>query len=293
MQKPVHPAIVAATLLLAAVPATAQVTTSRSALDALGSGSHPQSAHHAKPHPAAHAQSAHAQSAHAQPAARNAARKPGATAKPSAAGRTNRHQAASTPANAPAATIPGAPPPPPVFTAPVINVPLHPPAPPPPVPVVQTATGTATPLADGVRIGFGASSSDLNPGTMQALHDFAARVKAQPDARAVLDAAAVGSADDPSTPRRLALSRGLAARAVLINDGIASTRIYVRMDPNAAAGSDQVSLHLQSNPDGAAPPSADPAAGAVPATPPAASPAPAAAATPSTMPTTGPGPTPP
>ena len=134
-----------------------------------------------------------------------------------------------------------------MFTAPVINVPLHPPAPPPPVPVVQTATGSATPIDDGVRIGFGDASADLNPRTMQALHDFAATVKANPDARAILDAAAAGSPDDPSTPRRLALSRGLAARAVLINDGIASTRIYVRMDPRAEAGSDHVDLRLERN----------------------------------------------
>jgi hypothetical protein len=34
--------------------------------------------------------------------------------------------------------------------------------------------------------------------------------------------------EDPSTARRLSLGRALAARAVLINEGIPSTRIYPR-----------------------------------------------------------------
>lgn len=252
MSIPVLPVLAAATVLLAApiaaaTVAAAQVTTSQSALDALGSGEHKSAPHHAAPHGRGRASHESARGTHAQ----------------------KRPAAAPVPANAPAATIPAAPPAPPVFAAPVLNVPLHPPAPPPPVPVVQTATGVATALPDGVRITFGAAASDLNPATMQALHDFAARLKADPEARAILDAAAAGSPDDPSTPRRLALSRGLAARAVLINDGIASTRIYVRMDPNAAAGNDRVDLHAQSNPDGAAQTTPAPAAAAAPVPTPA------------------------
>ena len=127
------------------------------------------------------------------------------------------------------ATIPPAPPPPPVFRAPVINVPLHPPPPPPPVPVVPTAAGQAATLPGGTRISFGPGSADLNPVTMQALHDVAAELRARPTSRVNLDAFGSASADDPSTPRRLAFERGIAARAVLINDGIASTRIYVRV----------------------------------------------------------------
>ena len=41
-------------------------------------------------------------------------------------------------------------------------------------------------------------------------------------------ALAAGSGDDMSAPRRLSLARGLAVRALLINEGVASTRIYVR-----------------------------------------------------------------
>jgi hypothetical protein len=48
------------------------------------------------------------------------------------------------------------------------------------------------------------------------------------DLPVTVQAYAQGTKEDPSTPRRLSLSRGLAARAVLLNDGIASTRIYLR-----------------------------------------------------------------
>ena len=80
---------------------------------------------------------------------------------------------------------------------------------------------------------------------------------------------AAGSPEDPSTPRRLSLARALAARAVLINEGIASTRIYVRALGSAAGDgpADRVDLS-------AAPASAMPAPAAAPpaTTPPAARP---------------------
>ncbi|MCX7385014.1 MAG: hypothetical protein NT133_27155 [Alphaproteobacteria bacterium] len=41
-------------------------------------------------------------------------------------------------------------------------------------------------------------------------------------------ALAAGTADDPSAARRVSLGRGLAVRSLLITEGIASTRIYVR-----------------------------------------------------------------
>lgn len=260
---PGFPIVATLTLLCAGVvePAMGQVTTNQGALDALGSG-----------HPAQHATASH----HASRPTHAASH---ATAKPSA--HTSHKTAAKPPgAHSPAATIPAGPPPPPVFKAPVINVPLHPPPPPPPVPVVQDAAGAATAIDNGTRITFGGGSADLNPATMQALQTFATRLKADPQSRADLDAYGAGTADDPSTPRRLALSRGLASRAVLINEGIPSTRIYVRVigqptgatkSADAAAPSDRVDMRLSQSP-GAAP---APAPANAPAD--AASPAPAAA----------------
>ena len=43
-----------------------------------------------------------------------------------------------------------------------------------------------------------------------------------------MNAWSAGTPDDPSTPRRLSLARALAVRAVLISEGVASPRIYVR-----------------------------------------------------------------
>jgi hypothetical protein len=39
---------------------------------------------------------------------------------------------------------------------------------------------------------------------------------------------AAGTPDDPSTARRLSLSRALAVRSALMADGVSSTHIYVR-----------------------------------------------------------------
>ncbi len=225
-----------ATLLGAGIaPASAQITTNQGALDSLG-GQAPAAR---APGPPGH---------HPARAQHHAAR-----TRAGSGAQTQAKAQARGAAHAPAATIPAAPPPPPVFRAPVINVPLHPSPPPPPVVVVPTAVGAVSPIDGGTRISFGAGSADVNPAMVQGLHDFASRMKADPLARADLDAMSGGVPDDPSTPRRLALARGLAARAVLINDGIASTRIYVRvMDVPQAAGAaappDRVDLLLSQVP---------------------------------------------
>ena len=243
------PALPSTGLLLVAVlgagimPAAAQVTTNQSALDSLGTQAPPVHANAAPGHRAAHAQ--HRAAARTQAGGTHATAQGQTQTRAQAKAQAQARAAA----HAPAATIPAAPPPPPVFRAPVINVPLHPPPPPPPVVVVPTATGAVSPINSGTRISFGAGSADVNPATIAGLHDFASRMKADPLARADLDAMSSGAPDDPSTPRRLALARGLAARAVLINDGIASTRIYVRvMDVpatgDASAPPDRVDLLL-------------------------------------------------
>jgi hypothetical protein len=100
--------------------------------------------------------------------------------------------------------------------------------PPPPIPVAKDAPGDATTIPHGLRVTFGADRADLNDHTADALHDFARTAKADPNTPINVLAHAKGVPQDPSTPRRLALSRALAARAVLINEGIPSTRIYVR-----------------------------------------------------------------
>ncbi len=190
-------ALSATALLLSTTVAAAQTGPNQNALEALGPARH---AHHARARSSHHVRHRHAAA---------------------------RPQPATAPVAAKLPAIPAAPPPPPVI-APVVDVPLHPLPPPPPVAVVAKADGHASPIAGGARITFGPGSADLNAETMQALQSFAATLKADPAGRALIDAYCSGTPDDPSTPRRISLERGLAARAVLIHAGIPSTRIYVR-----------------------------------------------------------------
>jgi outer membrane protein OmpA-like peptidoglycan-associated protein len=128
--------------------------------------------------------------------------------------------------NAPVILAPAAPPP-------VVLPPLLPPLPArplpaPTIPQAPDAGGEATKIPGGVRITFGPGKADLNPATEAALRELGRALAADPNAAVNVFAYAAGTADDPSTPRRISLSRALAARAVLMSEGIASTRIYPR-----------------------------------------------------------------
>jgi outer membrane protein OmpA-like peptidoglycan-associated protein len=76
-----------------------------------------------------------------------------------------------------------------------------------------------------MRITFGTGSAALNPATDQALRHMA---HASPTSVFTLNAYTPGQLDDPSTPRRLSLDRALAARSVLMAEGIPSTHIIAR-----------------------------------------------------------------
>jgi len=112
---------------------------------------------------------------------------------------------------------------PPAVAVPVARLP-----PPTSPPVAADAPGEPSPIPGGLRVTFGPGRADLNGATVQALRDFARTMKGNEQETVNVVATAAGTADDPSTPRRLSLSRALAARSVLVNEGIASTRIYVR-----------------------------------------------------------------
>lgn len=156
---------------------------------------------------------------------------PGALDRPKPSSPTTNTKPAQTQAASPLKTAkPPIPtePPPIASLPPPVSVPTAKPPPPPPVPVTADAPGDATPLPTGIRVTFGPDRSDLNASTVQAIRAFAAQVK--PNEQAAIDilAYAAGGPDDPSTPRRVSLARALAARAVLISEGIASVRIYPR-----------------------------------------------------------------
>ncbi|PCD80171.1 OmpA family protein [Acetobacter orleanensis] len=155
----------------------------------------------------------------------------------------------ATPAHpAPAATIPLAPPPVPQLAPAPPDVELHP-FPMPAQPAVDAkATGTVSSIPGGVRITFGAGAATLNPETHQALLAFAQSLSEKPHTRALIDAYSSGAVDDPSLPRRMSLTRGLAARSVLMNGGIPSTRIYLRViglpkTPAHNAGQDYIDIY--------------------------------------------------
>ncbi len=122
-------------------------------------------------------------------------------------------------------SMPVAPPIHPVLLPPTFTMPAHPPPPPPPIPVLPDAAGVALPLPGGGRITFGAGTSDLNPVTLAAVQALAKQAAANPAVIVDVTAWAPGTADDPSTARRLSLDRALAVRAVLIHEGVLSDRI--------------------------------------------------------------------
>lgn len=146
--------------------------------------------------------------------------------------------------------VPAAPPTPVALPPPAVAVPTAPPPPLPPVPVADDAPGAAEPLPDGLRVTFGKDRADLNPATLAAIERIAGQAKTKPGALDVT-AYAAGSPDDPSTPRRLSLSRALAVRGVLLHQGIESPRIYVHamgaaVPTGAAAGpADRVDVTRQ------------------------------------------------
>ncbi len=186
---------------------------------------------------------------------------------------------ANAPANAAPAARPPAPPEPPVKPAlptvppavaalpPPAPVPPPRPQPPPVVPMADDAPGAVAILPGGVRVTFGADRQDLNPTTEAAIKTVAKTLRENDQATVNIYAYAAGTPDDISTSRRLSLARALAARAVLVNEGIASTRIYPRSLGAAGGdmGADRVDVVI--GPPG--PPSAGAAATPLPSPAPA------------------------
>ena len=175
-------------------------------------------------------------SAHRAPANHRHDHAKAAAAKPK--GKPAPTTAARPPATPEPATAPALAPAPPAQAtlAPTAPAAPHPASALPPVPVIAGAPGEANALKDGLRVVFGSGSSDLNQAIVDALLSLARQMQAHAASDVTLYSYSSGPSDDPSTPRRLALSRALAVRAVLISDGVPSTRIYPRVQPPTAAG---------------------------------------------------------
>jgi outer membrane protein OmpA-like peptidoglycan-associated protein len=187
--------------------ALAQVTTNDKALEALQPPAAP-----AKP-------------ASAAPAATPTVAKPAAV-KPAVTRHVPHKAAPAHPAaKTPLPKVPLAPPPNPVIAPPPPVLPQHARETPPPVPVKADAVGTVTKIDGGTRLTFGPGSSDLNEATHSALIEIAGAARADKQLIVTVTAWAPGTEEDPSTPRRLSLDRALAARAVLIHEGVESERV--------------------------------------------------------------------
>lgn len=141
---------------------------------------------------------------------------------------------------APASTADAPPPPPEPAELAVAPTPIEPAAETPaeepettaapaaPEPVVEKAS-TGTQAADGdMRIMFPSDDTRLSDGAKSILDPIAVAVSADDDMRIQLRAYAGGDGISASKARRLSLSRALAVRSYLIEQGVQSTRIDVR-----------------------------------------------------------------
>ena len=231
-----HPSIILAlTLALSAAPAVAQVTIDLRALDPLPRpGSTPQ-----RPPPAPLPRPAPAprppQPIAAQPASPAAdTAVTGAQAPTTASPATASSAAASPGAASPAATSPAAAS---QVTLPIVTPPAAdiPPVPGQAAPAPSSGTPSAPAPAD-LRLAFDAGGTELKPDAAAAIKRFASAAAASDAASFNVVAYAAGKPEDPSTARRLSLSRALAVRSALMAEGVTSSRIYVRALGAQAAG---------------------------------------------------------
>jgi len=140
---------------------------------------------------------------------------------------------------APTSPSPSPPPSPPAAAPPVAALPTLPaPAAPPPAPAARPqASQQAAALPPGgglpprdrpLRISFGDQSADLPDQAKTVLNQLAQRLKDNETPRIQLVAFAAGTAETASQARRLSLSRALAVRTYLIDQGVRGNRMDVR-----------------------------------------------------------------
>jgi outer membrane protein OmpA-like peptidoglycan-associated protein len=107
-------------------------------------------------------------------------------------------------------------------------LPVQQPAPPPASTTVPNPVASPLPLPPPVRLVFEAGKTELTPADEAAIQELARAIPTPALESVNVLAYAAGKPDDPSTARRLSLSRGLAVRSVLLASGIPSAQIYVR-----------------------------------------------------------------
>ncbi|MUG90497.1 OmpA family protein [Bombella sp. ESL0385] len=167
-------------------------------------------------------------------------------------------KAKATPAPTPAGysrklDIPAKAPTPTVITPPPFPVALHPPVPAATVVPAATSHSHTEPLQGGaLRVLFDPNSADLNEETIEAVRHYAQSMAPKTEVRFILHSYANVPGNDISMPRRLALSRALAIRGLLVQNGIATTRIYPiaqgRPTADDTAPTERLDIRPESNP---------------------------------------------
>lgn len=149
--------------------------------------------------------------------------------------------------------ISAAPPQPTIITPPDFPVVLHPPVPATDIQPAKDSHSRIEPQqSDSLRILFDANSTGMNSTTIDAIRHYAATMAPKVETRLVLRSYATAPGSDISTPRRISLSRALAVRSLLIQGGIATTRIYPiaqgRPDSTDTAPADRLDILPETNP---------------------------------------------
>ncbi len=233
--------ILTAVLLTAATPVFAQVTVDLHALQALPANPAASRPAHAAPSVASHS-SAHGQRKlvavpPAPPAGGPAApavasREPPPATPPSATPPSATSPSASPPSAAAPPAVPPALPDQIPATASIAPIAPPPPAagsqPPAAPPVSATAATAAAPTTSGLRLTFAPEQSDLSPESSTSIKQLTQAAPRSDETTFNVLAYAPGKADDPSTARRISLSRAMAVRSALVADGVPSARIFVR-----------------------------------------------------------------
>jgi outer membrane protein OmpA-like peptidoglycan-associated protein len=94
--------------------------------------------------------------------------------------------------------------------------------------VSEKAETTAAPTAAGLRLTFAPGQSDLSPDSTESIKALTVSAPPGDGTTFNVQAYAPGTPDDPSTARRVSLSRAMAVRSALVADGVPSARIFVR-----------------------------------------------------------------
>ncbi|WP_077397253.1 OmpA family protein [Bombella intestini] len=140
-----------------------------------------------------------------------------------------------------------------VITPPTFPVVLHPPVPAADVqPTKDSHSRAEAQQSDSLRILFDANSTGMNATTIDAIRHYAETMAPKVNTRLILRSYATAPGSDISAPRRMSLSRALAVRSLLIQGGIATTRIYPiaqgRPDSTDTAPADRLDILPEANP---------------------------------------------